>query len=89
MGAFLLCLLSIFLASSNALRLFGFDGPIVNTTYGPIQGVQSEGVFQFLGVPFAQPPVGNLRWQPPQAAKKWSQVCCSLFCFLFIIMKFL
>lgn len=34
----------------------------------------SDGVSAFLGVPFAAPPVGELRWKPPQAAAKWSGV---------------
>lgn len=28
----------------------------------------------WLGIPFAAPPVGNLRWKPPQAPQSWSNV---------------
>ena len=41
---------------------------------GELQGVVAEGVVSFKGIPFAQPPVGNLRWKAPQPAAKWSGV---------------
>ncbi|WP_437613231.1 carboxylesterase/lipase family protein [Erwinia sp. V71] len=46
----------------------------VDTTSGTIQGSADSGVRAWLGIPFAQPPVGELRWQPPQPAKKWQGV---------------
>jgi para-nitrobenzyl esterase len=44
----------------------------VTTVYGPVDGITRNGVEQFLGLPFAAPPVGALRWMPPQPAKKWT-----------------
>ncbi|MFA4987372.1 MAG: carboxylesterase/lipase family protein [Candidatus Brocadiia bacterium] len=45
------------------------------TEYGPISGVvQADGVRIFKGIPFAAPPVGELRWKPPQPAKKWDKI---------------
>ena len=42
---------------------------------GTVRGhVTSLGVRRFLGVPFGAPPVGDLRWQPPQPAASWSGV---------------
>ena len=38
---------------------------------GSLKGVESEGVRSFKGVPFAQPPVEDLRFAPPQPAKPW------------------
>ena len=39
----------------------------VVTTSGPVQGVTSAGVTKFLGVPYAEPPLGALRWARPVA----------------------
>lgn len=44
----------------------------VTTQFGPIQGTQNGSVYQFLGIPFAKPPVGNLRWKAPQNPEMWS-----------------
>ncbi|HVZ04553.1 carboxylesterase/lipase family protein [Hyphomicrobium sp.] len=59
------------LASIPALAAAGNDGPVVNTIEGRVRGFTSNGVNQFLGIPYAAPPVGKLRWQPPQPVKKW------------------
>jgi para-nitrobenzyl esterase len=40
--------------------------PTVNTTEGPVRGFVSKGVKTFLGIPYAAPPVGDLRWMPPE-----------------------
>jgi para-nitrobenzyl esterase len=49
-------------------------GPIVATTGGLVQGVATATTHQFLGVPYASPPVGQLRWRPPQPAAHWTGV---------------
>ncbi|VFU09803.1 Carboxylic ester hydrolase [Methylocella tundrae] len=49
-------------------------GPIVTTKEGRVQGFVQNGVAQFLGVPFAEPPVGNLRWRPPRKHAPWTSV---------------
>ena len=41
---------------------------------GLLQGKFENGLTVYLGIPFAAPPVGNLRWQPPQPAAKWEGV---------------
>ncbi|XP_066279084.1 crystal protein-like [Branchiostoma lanceolatum] len=48
------------------------DGPVVKTRYGSIQGLYVEQGSMFLGVPFAAPPVGDLRWKPPQPPTPWT-----------------
>jgi para-nitrobenzyl esterase len=41
---------------------------------GSLQGVQADGVIAFKGIPFAAPPVGDLRWRAPQPAHAWDGV---------------
>ncbi|MGC2637010.1 MAG: carboxylesterase/lipase family protein [Acidobacteriaceae bacterium] len=50
------------------------DNLTVKTDKGKVHGkLAADGqVRDFLGVPFAAPPVGDLRWKPPQPAAKWS-----------------
>ena len=46
----------------------------VKTQYGVLQGFEEDGVKKFLGVPFAQAPVGELRWKAPQPVQGWEGV---------------
>ena len=48
--------------------------PIVSTTDGKLQGLAKAGTVQYLGVPFAAPPVGDLRWRPPAPVAAWKGV---------------
>ncbi|PWN86764.1 hypothetical protein FA10DRAFT_297766 [Acaromyces ingoldii] len=49
-------------------------GDIVNTRYGSIRGnaPDAKGIRSFKGIPFAEPPVGNLRWQSPRSPQLWN-----------------
>ncbi|WP_392558728.1 carboxylesterase/lipase family protein [Orbus mooreae] len=62
-------LLTINLASANI-------GNTVNTKNGKIEGYLSadKQLSIFKGIPFAEPPVDELRWQKPQEIKKWHNV---------------
>ncbi len=44
---------------------------LVATAFGVVQGQKTGNVYRFLGVPFAAPPVGPLRWLPPQDPACW------------------
>lgn len=46
----------------------------VTVDTGVLQGSLQDGVMSFKGIPFAAPPVGNLRWRPPQPAAAWRGV---------------
>ena len=46
----------------------------VKTAEGILEGKDLLGITIFKGVPFAAPPVGNLRWKAPQPVQKWEGV---------------
>ena len=48
--------------------------PIVTVESGQLQGRVRDTVLSFKGIPFAAPPVGDLRWRPPQPAAQWHGV---------------
>lgn len=53
---------------------------IVTTQAGRIKGILENDVFAFKGVPFAAPPVGELRWKEPQPLEPWNDtLSCSEF----------
>jgi para-nitrobenzyl esterase len=47
--------------------------PIVRTTEGPVQGFVRNDIVEFLGIPYAAPPVGDMRWQPPKRHDAWTE----------------
>lgn len=49
-------------------------GRQIQTTKGLIEGVQGDGYTVFKGVPYAKPPVGELRWKAPQEMDAWEGV---------------
>jgi para-nitrobenzyl esterase len=46
----------------------------VPTNDGPVRGMTAGTVAEFLGIPYVAPPVGNLRWRPPQSPAEWHGV---------------
>ena len=70
-----------FLAQNNAAAARRATAPaqndllVVRTTAGFIRGIaRSNGGAQFLGIPYAEPPVGPLRWRAPVPKRPWSGV---------------
>ena len=50
------------------------QNPQIKTANGVLEGIEESGIKVFKGVPFAAPPVGNLRWKAPQPVKNWNGV---------------
>lgn len=50
------------------------DKPRANTKNGILEGVYQSGIKVFKGIPFAEPPVGELRWKEPQPVRNWDGV---------------
>ncbi|XP_026638559.1 neuroligin-1 isoform X3 [Microtus ochrogaster] len=77
-----LCLLGCLLQTVHVLsqKLDDVD-PLVTTNFGKIRGIKKElnneilgPVIQFLGVPYAAPPTGEHRFQPPEPPSPWSDI---------------
>ncbi len=47
---------------------------VVETQYGKIQGTQKDALSVWKGIPFAQPPLGSLRFRAPQPPEAWTGV---------------
>ena len=48
---------------------------VVSTTGGELRGFEADdSTWQFLGIPYAKPPLGELRWRPPVAPEPWNGV---------------
>lgn len=54
------------------LLLSNLFSQVVTTQFGQVQGSLNGSIHQFLGIPFAKPPVGNLRWKAPQNPTNWT-----------------
>lgn len=55
-------------------NLRGRTDPVIRTTSGKLEGTREADLFVFRGVPYAEPPVGDRRWLPPQPKKRWKGI---------------
>jgi carboxylesterase type B len=62
------------MALTPAAHAAADHGLLVRTEGGLIQGKAAEGTDQWLGVPYAAPPAGTLRWAAPQPVPRWTGV---------------
>jgi para-nitrobenzyl esterase len=71
-----LVLLILFCCASSPAQTTQDSAPRAAVTGGEIQGrlLPGPGGAVFLGIPFAQPPMGDLRWREPMPVKPWSGV---------------
>src|SRR5690242_17264273 len=60
-----------------ALSLFACSlhaQPRARTEQGLLEGIEADGITVFRGIPYAAPPLGDLRWRAPQPAAAWRGV---------------
>src|SRR5580704_14176649 len=60
--------------ASMAPRVHQDSRLVVITTGGTLRGKATGRMDEFLGIPYAAPPVGRLRWRPPHPAAPWTGV---------------
>src|SRR6185503_14926101 len=73
---------ALLVAALTAAPIAAFSGlaaqssgeALVTVEGGALRGVVRDGVTAYLGVPYAAPPIGNLRWREPQPPVKWQGV---------------
>lgn len=61
-------------AITNAQQLIKTMPAQVKIENGMLEGTNNVGIHIFKGIPFAQPPIGNLRWREPQPVKNWEGI---------------
>jgi para-nitrobenzyl esterase len=72
---FVLATVSVLCLFRTTVNLPAVGNRVVSTTSGKLRGVsRPSGGAEFLGIPYAQPPVGDLRWHEPLPAKSWTGV---------------
>lgn len=64
------------LAASQFIGLatFAQNNLQVKTANGTVEGIAVSGIREFKGIPYAAPPIGNLRWREPQPAQNWQGI---------------
>ena len=64
----LIIIIALYSCSSSS------SSEVVETSKGKLQGYEKNGVNYFLGIPYAEAPIGELRWQPPKPVKAWQEI---------------
>ena len=59
-------------AEANTRRIAD-DRPVVDTTNGPVRGVDDGTIKAWKGIRYAAPPAGELRWRVPEAPQPWAE----------------
>ena len=72
----LLVLSAMLLISCSSIGFKSNSNPVLKVEGGKVIGVETptKGIIAYKGVPFAAPPVGDLRWREPQPVVPWEGV---------------
>src|ERR1700760_1654398 len=65
--------LSIYLLANIQMIVTGQSG-VIDTKYGKVAGYREENISIYKGIPYAAPPVGDLRWKAPQPPAAWNGI---------------
>ena len=63
---------SLLVAAHASANVYDESRPVIEIANGKLQGVERSGVQSYKGIPYAAPPLGTLRWRPPQPALDWA-----------------
>ncbi|HEY3507168.1 MAG TPA: carboxylesterase family protein [Actinocatenispora sp.] len=74
LGAALAALLAVPAAATPTAATPTTDPAVVATDKGAVRGTVTDGSRSYQGIPYAAPPVGDLRWRSPRPAAAWSGV---------------
>jgi para-nitrobenzyl esterase len=66
LSASVIALSMLVVPAAQSANGVGPDKVVVSTDNGPVRGTVGTTTSTFLGIPYAQPPVGDLRWEPPK-----------------------
>jgi hypothetical protein len=72
MKALFFVLLAILSCIATKIKIDDQDESVVQISNGPVQGVVYDTHRAFRSIPYAQPPIGNLRWSSPLQASPWA-----------------
>jgi para-nitrobenzyl esterase len=72
-GSAILLLLPL-CAATKSQKLDAHPDPVVRVDGGSLRGAMRGGIAVFQGIPFAAPPVGDLRWRAPQSVGAWAGI---------------
>jgi para-nitrobenzyl esterase len=68
------CAVVMAIALASARGAAPAAAPTAVTTTGPVRGLVANRMREFLGIPYAAPPVGKLRWLPTRAHARWTKM---------------
>lgn len=71
---FIIGLLTLFLTGCDDSKTSTTLNTQVEVEQGIVEGTVEDSLTVFKGIPFAQPPIGDLRWRAPQPANKWEGI---------------